>query len=146
MDEIGIKIVINKGKWPDLLKASNAGKLMMWQLGGSASSPDADTWLTSFYGPNAGFKGNRTFFKLKEYDELYVKASQLPDSPERTKLYQQMAKLIVAYAPAKINTHRILTDLNFPYVIGFRRPLVQSQNWWRFADIDLEVQARYAGN
>jgi ABC-type transport system substrate-binding protein len=145
MDEIGIKISITKGKWPDHLKASDAGKLMMWQLGGSASSPDADTWLQSLYGPNAGFKGNRARFKLKAYDEAFEKASKLADSPERTKLYQEMAKIVAAYAPWKINTHRILTDLNFPYVVGFRRPLVQSQNWWMFADIDLAKLREYEG-
>src|SRR5258706_1721118 len=45
LDDIGIKLTIRKAKWPDLLKESQAGKLMMWQLGGSAASPDADTRL-----------------------------------------------------------------------------------------------------
>ena len=143
MDDIGIKIEFNKAKWPDLLKAANVGKLMMWALGGSATSPDAETWLQSLYGPNEGFKGNRAFFKLKEYDEAYEAAEILPDSPERTKLYQKMAKLMVAYAPWKINIHRISTDLWFPYVEGFRRPLVQSQNWWKYADIDLAKQKEF---
>jgi len=146
MDEIGIKININKGKWPDHLKASNAGKLMMWQLGGSASNPDAGGTLQTLYGPNAGFKGNRAFFKLPAFDEAYEKAEQLPNSPERTKLYQEMARLVVAYAPWKINTHRILSDLYYPYVVGFRRPMVQTQSWWRFVDIDLEARAKYVPN
>lgn len=143
MDEIGLKININKGKWPDHLKASNAGKLMMWQLGGSASNPDAGGTLQTLYGPNAGFKGNRAFFKLKAYDEAYERAEQLPHSPERTKLYQEMARLMVAYAPWKINTHRIISDLYYPYVVGFRRPMVQTQNWWRFVDIDLEERKKF---
>ena len=58
MKEIGLKVAVRKAKWPDLLKEGYAGKLMMWQLGGSATAPDADTWLTSLYGPNAGAKGN----------------------------------------------------------------------------------------
>jgi ABC-type transport system substrate-binding protein len=143
LDEVGIKIEIRKAKWPDLLKESNAGKLMMWQLGGSATSPSADTWLQSLYGPNEGFKGNRARFKLKQYDELFEKSEMLPDSPERTKLYQEMARLMVAYAPWKINTHRILTDMWYPYVIGFRRPAVQSQSWWRFVDIDVPLMKQY---
>ena len=137
MDDIGVRITIRKAKWPDLLKESNNGKLMFWQLGGSAAMPDADTWLQSLYGPNAGYKGNRARFKLAEYDELFDRARVMPDSPERTKIYQQMAKLVVAYAPWKINTHRIVTDMWYPWVIGYRRPLVQSQNFWRFIDIDL---------
>ena len=138
MDDIGVRITIRKAKWPDLLKESDNGKLMFWQLGGSAAMPDADTWLQSLYGPNAGFRGNRARFRLAEYDQLFDRARVMPDSPERTKIYQQMAKLVVAYAPWKINTHRIVTDMWYPWVVGYRRPLVQSQNFWRFIDIDLE--------
>ncbi len=143
MDGIGIRIEFRKAKWPDLLKESNAGKLMMWFLAGSASAPDADTWLQSLYGPNCGFKGNRACFQLKEYDALFEKAERMPDSPERTKLYQEMARLMVVYAPWKINMHRILTDMWYPYVIGFRRPLVQTENWWRYVDIDLDVKKQF---
>ena len=146
MDGIGIRIEFRKAKWPDLLKESNAGKLMMWFLALSASSPDADTWLQSLYGPNCGFKGNRACFQLKEYDALFEKAEGMPDSPERTKLYQEMARLMVVYAPWKINMHRILTDMWYPYVIGFRRPLVQTENWWQYVDIDLKAQKQFEGS
>jgi ABC-type transport system substrate-binding protein len=143
MDDIGLRIEFRKARWPDLLKESNAGKLMMWQLGGSASAPDADTWLTSLYGPNSGQKGNRARFRLKAFDELFEKAQQMSDSPARTKLYQEMAKLMVAYAPWKLNLHRIGTDLWYPYVIGFRRPSVQTENWWRYIDIDVDKKREY---
>ena len=143
MDEIGLKLTVRKAKWPDLLKESNAGKLMMWQLGNTASAPDASTTLSALYGPNAGFKGNRARFKLAAFDQAFEKAEQMPHSPERTKLYQEMARLTVAYAPWKINTHRILTDMWYPYLIGFRRPLIQTQNWWKFVDIDLDAKKQF---
>lgn len=143
MDAIGIRIEVTKGKWPDFLKASDAGKLMMWQLGGSATTPSADTWLQTYYGPNAGFKGNRSRFKNAEYDRLFEASEQLPHGPERTKLFQEMARILAAYAPSKINTHRILTDLYYPYLVGFRRPAVQSQSWWRFVDIDVPLMKQY---
>jgi ABC-type transport system substrate-binding protein len=137
MDDVGLRMSFKKAKWPDLLKESNAGKLMMWQLGGSASAPDADTWLSTLYSPNAGFKGNRARFRLEAYDRLYERARVMPHGPERTKLYQEMTKLMVAYAPWKVNTHRILTDMWHPWVVGYRRPLVQSNNFWQYLDIDL---------
>jgi len=141
MDDVGLRMVFNKGKWPDLLKQAYAGKLMMWQLGGSASSPDADTWLTSLYGPNAGVKGNIAQFQLDAYDRLYERARITPPGPERTKLYQEMTKLVVAYAPWKVNTHRILTDMWYPWVIGYRRPPVQGTSFWKYVDIDPTGQA-----
>jgi ABC-type transport system substrate-binding protein len=143
MDDIGVRIEFRKARWPDLLKESDAGQLMMWQLGNSASEPDAETWLTSLYGPNASPKSNRANFKLAAYDEAYSKAIQLPFGPERTKLYQEMARLMVAYAPWKINLHRIGTDMWHPHVIGFRRPLVQTQNWWRYVDVDVAKQQAF---
>ena len=143
MDDVGLRMTFKKAKWPDLLKESNAGKLMMWQLGGSASSPDADTWLSTLYGPNSGFKGNRARFRLDAYDRIYEKARVTPHSPERTKMYQELTRLMVAYAPWKVNTHRILTDMWHPWVVGYRRPLVQSDNFWKYIDIDLSKQPPY---
>ncbi|HET7730657.1 MAG TPA: ABC transporter substrate-binding protein [Usitatibacter sp.] len=136
MDDIGIRFTVRKAQWQELLKEGDAGKLQFWQLGSSASAPDADTWLISLYGPNSGQKGNIARFRLEAFDRLYEKARIMRDSPERTRLYQEMARLVAAYAPWKINTHRILTDLWYPWVVGYRRPLVQSQNWWRYVDID----------
>jgi ABC-type transport system substrate-binding protein len=137
MDAIGVQYTVRKAKWPDLLKESYAGKLMFWQLGGSASQPEADTWLTSLYGPNSGLKGNQARFRLPAYDRLYEKARVTFDAAERTRLNQEMARLVAAYAPWKVNTHRILTDMWYPWVIGYRRPQIQNQNFWTFIDIDV---------
>jgi len=136
MDDIGVRFTVRKAKWPDLLKESLAGKLMMCQLGGAASAPDADNWLSALYGPNSGMKGNQANFRHPEYDRLYEKARTMPDSPERTRLYEQLAKIVVAYAPWKINVNRILTDLWYPWLIGYRRPLVQGSAFWMYLDID----------
>jgi ABC-type transport system substrate-binding protein len=135
MDDIGVRMTVRKAKWPDLLKEAYAGKLMFWQLGNSSTIPDGDSTLQSLYGPNTGSKGNFARFRLPEYDRLFEKARTLPDSPERTQLYNQMSKLVVAYVPWKINTHRIRTDVWYPHVIGYRRPLIASANIWKYLDI-----------
>jgi len=137
MDGIGLRFTVRKARWQDLLKESNAGKLMIWQLGGSAAAPDADSWLLTYYGPNAGFKGNRSRFRLAAYDRIYEKARTTPDSPERTKMYQELTRLIVAYAPSKFQTHRILTDMWYPWVVGYRRPAMLGNHFWKYVDIDV---------
>jgi len=134
MDDIGVKISFRKAKWPDLLKEARAGKLMMWGLGAAASAPDADTWLASLYGKNTD--NNLARFKLAAYDRDYEKARSMPHSPERTRVYQEMAKLFAAYAPWKINTHRIRTDMWHPQVVGYHRQYLQSTNFWKYIDID----------
>jgi ABC-type transport system substrate-binding protein len=133
-DDIGIKLEVVKGKWPDILKAARRGKVQFWQLGGTASMPDADTWLSALWSGNV--EGNLSKFAHPEYDRLYKKARGMPDGPERTRVYQQMAKLVVAYVPWKINVHRIRTDMWYPQVVGYRRHPIPSFNFWKYVDID----------
>jgi ABC-type transport system substrate-binding protein len=111
--------------------------VQFWTLADSASEPDADTWLTLLYGPND--EQNLGRFKLKLYDDLYERARALPDTPERTKLYQEMAKVIVAYAPWRINSHRIRTDMWYPHLLGYRRHPILTYNTWKFVDIDSSI-------
>ena len=133
LDDINVKLNVVKGKWPDILKAARQAKIQFWQLGGSASTPDADTWLTSLYGRNK--ESNLAKFDLPAYNKLYEQARVMPPSPERTKVYQEMTKLVVAYAPWKVNTHRIRTDLFYPYVVGYRRSPLLTYNFWKYVDI-----------
>ena len=140
MNDIGIRMTINKAKWPDLLKQAYAGKLQIWRVGGAASAPDADTWLSALYGPNAAPKSNMAQFRQPDYDRMYEEALAMPASPTRTHLYQEMAKIMIAYAPWKINVHRILTDMWYPRVVGYRRPLVQSNSFWKYIDVEPDTQ------
>jgi ABC-type transport system substrate-binding protein len=134
LDDIGVRLNVIKGKWPDILKAARAGKVQFWQLGNSASSPDADTALSSLYSANE--EGNLAKFNLPEYDRLYEKARALPDSPERTRIYQEMTKLVVAYAPWRVNTHRIRTDMWYPPLKGYRRSPILTYNFWKYVDVE----------
>jgi ABC-type transport system substrate-binding protein len=140
LDEIGIRFAVNKAKWPDLLKQARQRKLTMWSLGGSASSPDADTWLTSLWSKNE--ENNFGNFHLAEYDRLYEKARVTPNVAERTKLYQKMAKLVVAYVPWKLGVHRIRTDMWWPQLFGFRRHPIYTYNFWKYVDMDPSKKPR----
>jgi len=134
LDDIGVRIEIIKEKWPDTLQKARQGKVQFWTLGDSASAPDMDTWLTLLYGPNT--EQNLGRFRLKQYDDLYEKARVMPDTPERTKLYQEMTKIVVAYAPWRVNSNRIRTDMWYPQLIGYRRHPILTYNTWKFVDID----------
>jgi hypothetical protein len=43
---------------------------------------------------------------------------------------------MTAYAPYKFGIHRILTDLGWPWVEGYRRPAFWLE-WWQYVDIDV---------
>jgi ABC-type transport system substrate-binding protein len=133
MDAIGLRIKFKKGRFADFIKESNAGTLQMWTLSWLAGSPDADFWLGLFYGPNAA-KSNDSRMKIEAYDKLYERSRTMPDSPERTRLYQEMAKLLLVYAPWVFHVHHISTHLTQPWVKGYKKHPFRSANW-RYLDI-----------
>jgi ABC-type transport system substrate-binding protein len=140
MDKIGVRIEFKKAKWPELLRESRSGKLMMWSSGWTAAIPDADTFYVLLYGPNAG-QSNHSRFNLPQFNALYDKAKVLPDGPERRALYEQMDMYVSAYAPVRPIVHRVVTSLSQPWMTGFRRHPV-SRQFWQYVDIDAEAQAK----
>ncbi len=77
---VGIRIVFKVAKWPENLKASRTGKLMMWGVAWLAGSPDGDTFLALGYGPNKG-GANHSRFDLAAYNALYIQQNKMPDGP-----------------------------------------------------------------
>jgi ABC-type transport system substrate-binding protein len=134
MNAIGIRTRFNPGKWPEQLKQARAGKLMVWVLGSTASSPDGQGALARMHGPQAGGQ-NLARFRLPEMDAIYEKMSGLPDGPERDRLFLEAKRLAVAYMPYKTHVHRIATDMVHPWVIGYRRPLFW-QDLWQYLDVE----------
>ena len=134
MNAIRVRVQIDSAQWPEQLKAARAGKLMIWQLGSTASTPDVQPALASLYGPAAG-GSNLARFAMTPYDDTFRRMQALPDGPERLAALRELQKLSAAYAPHKYHVHRILNDLSQPWLIGFRRPRFGNQ-WWQYVDID----------
>jgi len=134
MDRIGLRTEFLKKQWPEHLRDSRAGKIMIWNLGWIAGDPDADTFYQILYGTSKG-QANHSRFDLPAFNALFEKARVLPDSPQRDALYREMDKLFFAYAPLRPIAHRTLTGLAQPWVIGYRRNPV-SRDFWQYLDID----------
>lgn len=137
MSAIGLRITFKIAQWPEHLKASRAGKLMMWGVGWTASVPDAEDFLSLAYGPNKG-QANHARFDLAPYNALYDKAHALPDGPERLAAIAEAKRLLAAYAPYKPHVHRIFTDMTQPWVDGYHHN-VFVRDFWRYVDIDTQA-------
>ncbi|WP_246410432.1 ABC transporter substrate-binding protein [Roseateles terrae] len=137
MTAINVRIRFKIGKWPENLKAANAGRLQMWGLGWSADVPDGENFLGLAYGPSKG-QSNKSRFDLPEYNRLYDQQHSMPDGPERLAIMQKMQRMAVAYMPFKAETHRVFTDITQPWVIGYDKNLYQ-RDFWAYVDIDTDV-------
>ena len=144
MDAIGIRIVFKTAKWPENLKSSRAGKLMMWGVGWVSGQPDGDTFLALGYGPNKG-QANHARFDLPAFNALYEQQRQMPDGPERQAVMDEAKKLMVAYMPYKVHVHRLFTDMAHPWVLGYHRNIFVRE-FWKYVDIDTAELARHGRN
>ncbi len=140
LDAIQVRLKFRFGKWPENLKAANAGRLQMWGVGWSATAPDGDAFLGLGYGPNKG-QSNKSRFDLPAYNKIYARQKRLPNGPERQALMTEAQRLLVAYMPFKAEVHRIYTDMAQPWVIGYDRNIYM-RDFWAFVDIDVEQQTR----
>ena len=137
---LGIRVEFATAKWPENLKSARAGKLMAWNLGYSAASPDGRLSLDIMATSHKGGQ-NLARFEHKEFDRIYNLIRTLPNGPERERLFYEAKRIVSAYVPYKYHVHRILTDLAWPWVIGFRRPPFW-RDWWVYVDVDIEMQSK----
>ncbi len=134
MAAIGIRVEFKFAKWPENLKATQAGKVQIWRVGSSASQLDGQGALQRLYGPSTG-AANLSRFRLPAYDKIYNRMSALPNGPERDALFLEAKRLSAVYAPYKQHVHRIYTDMAHPWLLGYRRALFGNR-WWHMVDID----------
>jgi ABC-type transport system substrate-binding protein len=140
MDAIGIRMVFKKDKLPELRKMARQGKIPMRNDGWNADYPDADNFMQLLYGPNIG-QSNDSRFNLPEFNKLYEQSRKLPDSPERTKLYDKMTDLVVAYSPWRLTHHLLEDHVMQPWIIGYKPHPIRS-DIWKYLDIDTGKQPR----
>jgi ABC-type transport system substrate-binding protein len=140
---VGLRIRFATAQWPENLKAARAGRLQMWSLGSTASQPDGQGALEYMYGPSIG-SSNLARFRLPAFDAIYERLSVLPDGPERAALFVQASKLITAYMPYRIHVHRIYTDLNHPWITGYRQMPFRNEIW-QYVEVDADMRRRLPG-
>jgi ABC-type transport system substrate-binding protein len=93
MAQIGIKIKVNLHTRPEYFDARKKGKTQIIYDGWIADYPDAENFMQLLYGPNSAPGMNNSSFKNAEYDKLYEKMRDMPDSKERQKIIDQMTAI-----------------------------------------------------
>ena len=135
---VGIRMEAIAVQFAELLKDRKVGKYQMSGIAWIADYPDAQNFLQLLYGPNTDIS-NDARFKSAEYDRLYTQSLKLPDSPERDKLYREMNRIIVAYAPWRFGVHRIFNHIINPWVLGYKKhPILYTS--FKYLDIDAAAQ------
>ncbi len=135
MRRIGVEVDVVVNTFPQMLEKMRKKKFQIAGLAWGFDYPDAQNILQLLYGPNGSPGPNAANFENERFDRLYEKASILPDSPERTRLYEEMARIVADEVPWITRAHRIRQNLQQPWLKGFRYTETTYQ-YWRYADID----------
>jgi ABC-type transport system substrate-binding protein len=140
LDSIGIRMEVQKDKFPELLKLEKQCKLQMRTAAWIADYPDADNFMQLLYSKNI-YQSNNACATMPEYDKLYEQSLRMTDSPARDKLYHEMAKLIEAYAPWRLGISRYRNMLAQPWVLGFKKhPILHAE--WQYIDVAASTPAK----
>ncbi|HTB52295.1 MAG TPA: ABC transporter substrate-binding protein [Ferruginibacter sp.] len=98
LQQIGINIEVETVQKSLLLEQTARSKAMFYSGSWIADYPDAENYLSVFYGKNPA-PPNYTRYNNPAFDKLYEKAIVEKDDSARYKLYRQMDQLIMNDAP-----------------------------------------------
>lgn len=99
MEKIGVRIEPCYSNWPTFLDKLDRRQSQLFRLAWVSDYPDAENFLQLFYGPNSSPGPNHSNYVNPEFDKLYEKVRIMPDTPERTVLYQTMAAIVMEDVP-----------------------------------------------
>jgi ABC-type transport system substrate-binding protein len=136
---LGVKVEFRVAQWQENIKASRAGKLMMWNTGWSAATPDGTYFLDVLHSRNKG-QSNHARLAVPEIDALVDRQRSLPDGPERQALIAEALRRYVALMPMKVTSHHVEVWVANARVTGLK-PHPYVRDYWRFTDIEPELPA-----
>ena len=134
MKAIGLKMVINTQPFSDLLKAANAGQLMMYNLGNRSTAPSGYNILEQLWG-KAPQDQNHSHFRNAEYDAAFEKFLRTPDGPERTALARKMSDIAKNFVPVMIQVYPVGHAFWQPWLLGYYPSAFGFT--WKYLDIDV---------
>lgn len=142
LKNLGLQVKMNTDTWPTLLERIQRRQTQLWGLAWGADYPDAENFLQLFYGPNAQPGGmNGAYYRNKEYDRLFEKARSMPDSPERTRLYRQLAQMVAEDCPVVLDLHRIAVTLHQPWLRNWKH-MEFANNGAKYLGVNMDLKRK----
>jgi len=138
---IGIEVDIIVNTWPQMNEKMRNRDYQMAGLAWGFDYPDAQNILQLLYGPNQAPGINRSNYDNPEFNALYEQSNTMSDGPERTAMYQKMARMVADDVPWIVRVHRTRNNLQQPWVTGAYYSEVHDQ-WVKYAALDVEMRER----
>ncbi len=132
--QVGIRIKPMLNHKTRFFQKLRQGQVQLFRLSWVGDYPDAENFLQLFYGPNAG-SCNRAAFRDPEFDVMYEAIVPLPDRPERTAAYRDMAIWLADRVPWVFESTPVSYLLLHAWVANFL-PHDFPYARWKYIDVD----------
>lgn len=117
-EKVGLKVELNVMQKSLLLQKTAAGQLNLFRGSWIGDYPDAENYLSVFYGHNPA-PPNYTHYKNEVYDKWYEEAIATPNDGLRNVLYHKMDSLMMADSPVIPLWYDMVLRFVQPWVSGF---------------------------
>jgi len=115
---IGVELDVQQLSFTEYLRREHDGITQVFHAGWIADYPDGENFLKLFFSLNKCPGVNSANYENPAFDKLYEQAVVMPESPERTALYEKMAALVMEDCPWAL--------LNYPLTYGLYQPWFQN--------------------
>lgn len=142
---LGLELKIVFNDWPTLQRKVHNKQAQMYMMGWHADYPDAENFLQLFYSHNIDKGTNNSNYRNPEFDALYETIRTMPDTPDRTRIYSRMIRMIsedcpvlLLYEPENfVLFHEWVKNVK-PHPVGY--------GYMKYRRIDQALQAEYGRN
>ncbi|HVM59238.1 MAG TPA: ABC transporter substrate-binding protein [Verrucomicrobiae bacterium] len=117
---IGVDLAVQQLSFAEYLRREHDGETQVFWGGWIIDYPDAQNFLQLFYGPNKCPGINATNYQNPDFDRLYERILTMPDSAERTALYEQMADMTTADCVWALLDYRLDYGLFQPWFQNYK--------------------------
>ena len=101
-EKLNVQLEIRTTDWNRFQEKIRKGATQLFRLGWNADYPDPENFLFLLYGPQSKVKSqgeNAANYENPEYDRLFEKMKDMPNSPERQRIIDRMVEIVRGDAP-----------------------------------------------
>jgi ABC-type transport system substrate-binding protein len=141
---VGVQLDLRATDFNRWQHKTETGAMQLFMWGWNADYPDAENFLTLFFGPNGKVKHkgeNSANYSNPDYDALYRQMILLADSPEKQRLIDQMVDILRRDAPVMFG-YNPAGAAAFQQWVGNIRPAVIIRNTTQFLKIDPDLRVQ----
>lgn len=142
-EKLSIQLEIRTTDWNRFQEKIRKGATQIFRLGWNADYPDPENFLFLLYGPQSRAKSqgeNASNYRNAEYDALFERMKNMPNSPERQKIIDRMVEITRRDAPWIWGLHPKEYSLRHAWLAN-DKPNNMARNNIKYLKVDSELRA-----